>query len=684
MSLFGKKKKLLRSLRLPPGVSLTSREYRLYKQFKKEKPGWYARLANGSTKFLKVNPDEGTKKSLANAIGFTELKTTPTAVMSLMVTTMVLFVILGVGVFFVTSNLTYTIVTIAIGLLVGYYFLKYPEGLVKQLRVRASSQVILAILYMVVSMRMSPNLERALRFSAANVEGELAYDLRKLLWDIELGKYTSADHALSEYIEKWKPENEEFAESLRLIRDSQAQLYGAAERTLDEALNTILEGTKVRMKHYTEDLRLPVMVIHMMGIVLPVLGAIMAPLAAVFLSRLFSAELFIIGYDVVLPIIILWFINNTLKKRPITFSQIDTRDHPDIPPSGTFMIKRGNKRTAFPVLPIAIILLLLLVVLPTYFFMQNPQYLLPKPEQIEAGLEFPDETLLMSILIIVGISVSFAVYFLVSNFQGLRIQGEIEKTEGEFELALFQLGNKIKAGVPTELAIEKAITDMKDLEIAGLFKRTLRNIRELGMTLDQALFDKKYGAIRYYPSRLIKNIMYTIADTSKKGVSYTSDAMLTISKYLRNVRETQEYIREILSETVSSMKFQAYMLTPIITGLIVSMSEIITRVFLILIKRLSDVSLTSDTGGLANVFGDIRTAMAPSMFQLIVGVYLIEVIIILAIFLVKISHGENKFLKWTTAGKMLIIGIIMYLIVALVSRTMFVGLIEQALIGLIG
>ena len=33
---------------------------------------------------------------------------------------------------------------------------------------------------------------------------------------------------------------------------------------------------------------------------------------------------------------------------------------------------------------------------------------------------------------------------------------------------------------------------------------------------------------------------------------------------------------------------------------------------------------------------------------------------------------------------MLIIGIIMYLIVALVSRTMFVGLIEQALIGLIG
>lgn len=685
MNLFKKKKKLRRRLKLPPGVKLTSREYRLFKQLEKNKSGWFPKLANGAEKFIKVNPDKSTKERLEKAIQFTGLNTTPTAIMSLMVMTIIFFLLGGIGVFFLTENITATIVIIILGFAIGYYFLKYPDEVVKQVRIQVSSQVILAILYMVISMRMSHNLERALRFAAANVSGELAFDLRKVIWDIEMRKYSSADEAISEYIERWKPENEEFAEALRLIKDSQLQIYEAVDRTLDEALTTILEGTKTRMKHYTEDLRLPVMVIHMMGIVLPVLGAIMAPLAAFFLSKLFSVHLFIILYDIALPVIILWFINTTLKKRPITYSEIDTKTHPDIPPSGTFMLRKGKRRTVFPVLPIALIILIVIIVFPIYYFIQNPHFLLPSPDQIKAGIEFPTESLLMSFLITVSISAALAVYFLLSNFQGIKIQAGIEKTESEFELALFQLGNKIKAGMPIEVAIEKAIDDVKDMEISGLFRKTLKNIRELGMTFENALFNKKYGSLRYYPSKLIRNIMYTIADTSKKGVSYTSDAMLTISKYLRNVRETQEYIREILSETVSSMKFQAYMLTPIITGLIVSMSEIITKVFLILAQKLNPDQFGGDTTlpSSADLF-NIETAMSPNMFQLIVGIYLIEVVIILALFLTKISHGDNKILKWTNAGKMLIVGVVMYLIVAMISRQMFVGLIENALRGLLG
>ena len=663
-------------------IDISSRDYKIYRERQEKKEIFFEKYANFCRSFLKVNPDKDTAKSLQAAIDFTEMKTTPTAIMSAMVFTIFVFIIFAAALILLTKNFTFGFVLIIVGLGAGYFVLKYPMSYVKTLRIRASSQVVLAILYMVVSMRISPNLERALRFAAANVTGDLAVDLRKLLWDIEFGKYVSADQAISVYIEKWKTENEEFAEALRLIKDSQTQAYEAVDRTLDEALKVVLEETKNRMKHYTQDLRMPVMVIHMMGIVLPVLGAIMAPLASAFLSSSFRPEIFIIGYDVVLPLIIVWFINITLKKRPVTFSEIDISEHPDIPPPGSFLIKRSGKKIAFPVFPIAMILILAILAIPMMYFVNNPQYLIPTPEQIKAGFQFPAEALLMSILIILGVGFGLAFYLILSSYQTVKIQDKIEKTEGQFELALFQLGNRAKSGMPTEVAIEKSIDDLKDLEIADLFKRVLRNLRELGSSsFMDALFNKKFGALRYYPSKLIKNVMYTVADTAEKGVAYASDAMLTISRYLKNVKETQEYIRELLSETVSSMKFQAYMLTPIITGLIVSMSEIISKVFLVLMTRLNSVGFFGDTQILTSVsfFNDVKTAMSPSIFQLIVGVYLIEVIVILGFFMTKISHGQNKALEYNSAGKMLIVGIIMYLVVALISRTMFVGLIDQAL-----
>ncbi len=657
---------------------VTSREYRLFKKQDLKKRSWYENLCALSGKILTMSPDKSTKQELEDAISFTELDVKPESVMGLFILTIFLSVILGIT-FVITGVVPPMagLLVAAAGLPLGYYLLKYPSGLVKQYRMQASSQVVLAVLYMVVSMRISPNLERALRFAAANVSGALAWDMRRLLWDIEMRKYSSAGEALSDYIAKWKNENSEFSDALHLIRDSESQAGERGRETLDQALRVILEGTKTRMKHYAQDLSMPVMVIHMMGIVLPVLGTIMAPLAAVFLADLVGPMHFIIGYDVILPLLIIWFINSTLKKRPVTFSQVDISHHPDLPKEGAINI--GGK--SIPVLPLAVFVLLAFITVPVAFFLQNPELMFAgMPKNSEHSVY----SLMMSALITLGISISIAVYFILTTIQSSKIQDSVQSIEKEFELALFQLGNRISGGTPTEVAIEKSIEDMKDLEIAGLFRQSLRNIRNLGMTFEESLFNPKYGALRYYPSRLIRNIMYTIIDTSKKGVTYASEAMLRISSYLKNIRETQEYIRELLSETVSSMKFQAYMLTPLITGLIVSMADIIIQVLVKLGKYLEGISGGTDFTGIniASAFGNIEKAMSPSLFQLIVGVYVIEVITILAIFLTKISTGENRIVQRFTIGKMLIVGMFLYFIVAIASSSLFGDLIKDALSGM--
>jgi len=686
MGLFRKKKEMSEEERryLLIEKKVTSREYKIFREKELKRLSFYERYANFSSSIIKVKPSGDSAKKLQAAINFTGLKITPTSVYSSFFVTLILFLILGISVMVLSGSFTSPLVIILAGVGGGYYFLKYPENQVKVMRIRASSQVVLAILYMVVSMRMSRNLERSLKFAAANISGELAWDMRRLVWDILMRKYNSAEDALSDYIVKWKPENEEFSESMRLVRDSQYQTSDRADATLDEALDVILEGTKTRMKTYTQDLRLPVMVIHMMGIILPVLGTIMAPMAAVFMGDVLQPHYFIIGYDVALPLFIMWFINSTLKKRPVTISEIDIGNAPGIPPKGTFFLggKNGKGGIAFPALPLALIVGLLVMLPAIFYFSQNPEFLFPPEGSVSSGkVSFPVEALFMSLLVIGAVGLSLAIYFILTNFQSVKKQAEIEATEGQLELALFSLGNRIGSGIPVEIALEKAIPDIKDKEICGLYKTAVRNMKEGGMTLEDAFFHKTYGAIRQYPSKLIRNIIYAVVDTSKKGVGYTSQSMMTISKYMKNVRETQEYIKEILSDTTSSMKFQAYMLTPIITGLIVSMSQIIIQVLTTLGQKLATSGLAGGPlGGVsANLFGDVDKAMPPAIFQLIVGVYLIEVIVILAIFLTKISHGENKTTQWMLAGRMLIIGLVMYIVVALISSTMFVGLIGNAL-----
>jgi len=655
------------------GHHTTTREYRLYKKAQRKKTTWYEKLVKSTSKITKMKLDKKTNDELSKAIAFTNMDITVDGVGGLFILSILVFLTLSI-VFFIFNLLSVigVIVLAALGMPIAYYFLKYPANLVKQQRIEASSQVVLAILYMVISMRISPNLERALRFTASNITGELAWDMRRLIWDIEMRKYYSAEDALGDYIAKWKPENEEFSESLRLIRDSQKQMPERSREVLDQALEVILSGTKTRMKHYVQNLRMPVMVIHMMGIVLPILGTIITPLAAVFMSDFISPLHFIIAFDLILPIVIIWFIHNTLRKRPVTLSKIDIAGHPNLPKPGCFKI--GSR--SLPVMPISIAVLVS-IMLPAFLFFMG------SPELITTARGAHDVyTLGMSCFIILSMAVSLAVYYILSNYQIVNIQKEIQNIESESELALFQLGNRISGGRPTEVAIEKSIRDVKDLKIAGLFKRTLHNIRTLGMTFEGALFNKEYGALRYYPSRLLKNIMRAIVDTSKKGLTYASETMLKIGRYLKNIRQTQEYIKDMLSESVSSMRFQALFLTPIITGLIVSMSQIIMKILTGLGCFLQNTGVGNMVGitNMALGFADMEAAMSPELFQLIIGVYMIQVVIILIMFITKISVGENKYEQQYEIGKTIVVAVALYIIVALASTMMFNFLIEKGLL----
>ncbi|MBU0760183.1 MAG: hypothetical protein KJ858_00665, partial [Nanoarchaeota archaeon] len=73
-----------------------------------------------------------------------------------------------------------------------FYFVNgYPARLANKWRLKASSQMVPALLYVVVYMRHTSNLEKAIAFASEHLEYPLALDFKKIFYEVSLGKFSS-------------------------------------------------------------------------------------------------------------------------------------------------------------------------------------------------------------------------------------------------------------------------------------------------------------------------------------------------------------------------------------------------------------------------------------------------------------------------------------------------------------
>src|SRR3989344_9000070 len=96
----------------------------------------------------------------------------------------------------------------------------YPLRIANKWRLRASNQMVLCVLYIVMYMRHTSNLENAIIFAGEHIGNPLALDLRKVLWDVETGKFVTIKESLDNYLEGWRDYSLEFVESFHLIEGS--------------------------------------------------------------------------------------------------------------------------------------------------------------------------------------------------------------------------------------------------------------------------------------------------------------------------------------------------------------------------------------------------------------------------------------------------------------------------------
>ena len=154
--------------------------------------------------------------------------------------------------------LSFVFLGILASMFIFYYVYTMPQRLANSWRLQASAQMVPAILYVVVYMKHTSNLERAVEFASQHLEGPLALDFKKIFYDVEIAKYSSIKQSLDAYLETWRDFSPEFIESFNLIESS---LYEPLEarriQILEKALQVILDGVYEKMLKYSREIRTP-------------------------------------------------------------------------------------------------------------------------------------------------------------------------------------------------------------------------------------------------------------------------------------------------------------------------------------------------------------------------------------------------------------------------------------------
>jgi hypothetical protein len=128
-----------------------------------------------------------------------------------------------------------------------------------------------------------------------------------------------------------------------------------------------------------------------------------------------------------------------------------------------------------------------------------------------------------------------------------------------------------------------------------------------------------------------------------------------------------------MSDIISSMKSQISFLTPAISGIVVGITSMITSILGKLGALLPQVAGGGEDaiGGAQALIGLFGDSIPTYFFQIVVGVYVIEIVYIITILSNGVENGSDKLNERYLLGNNLIKSTILYVIIALIVTILF-------------
>jgi hypothetical protein len=541
----------------------------------------------------------------------------------------------------------------------------YPKTLAKYLQIHSLGDIPEILSYLVMYLKLVPNLENSVKFAATESSTTLACDLRKLVWDMEIRVYHGIDDAITNFATQWGRWSEYFKRSLHLIRSSIQEREEASRIiTLDRALDVSLEGTKETMNQFANKLHQPTMILYSLGIMIPLSLVAMLPAAGLVGMKITIFQVFFV-YDILLPLFVFLYTRKILLSRPATFNP------PCIPSEHPDLITINKRRRALLSIVAGSI-----ITIPGIIFLLIP-IIFPKGSSNPVLAFIGDAHGLNSyfpvtLFFIWGITITITVYTLSVFRPYKKVRDEIKQIEKEFSDALYILAKRISEEKSPEDSFLYTAQTMEGSQIAEVFRKTSYNLSAMHTNLRDALFSDEFGSLQYVYSDRIKAILKLFVEGTQKSQRAISASLIRIADHLKQLQEVENKIKDMLYELTSTIRSTITVFAPLIAGVTLAITTLISSILTSLhgtlpVDVVSDLSPTLSTVSEAFTIENVR----PEFFVLVIGIYLIELVFLLSRFTNGIDEGDDNASYMYSLGKIMPTSIFVFSLTIMIGQFFF-------------
>jgi Flp pilus assembly protein TadB len=499
-------------------------------------------------------------------------------------------------------------IAIAAPLAVFMWLVGYPERLAKAVEAEAFGSAPEVVNYIVMSMELSPSLDKALAFAAENAEGPMAQELKGLLWKVRVREHATVEEALMAYASGLEGVNEELRSALyNVLSASKESDREKMRSSLRRASDGVLAGTRQRVEGFAASLATPATVLFSLGILLPMIIGSMLPMmsmggldiAAVDSApaedwtRVFAVS--VLAMDLLFPFIAFAYASSILAKRPGLHSVALRESKPlaDI-------LLAGMVFTSFAV--------------AAYAFGSSVDMW---------GLGWS----LSALVLLTGAGLSL--WLVLRSHVRVSELRSLEALEDQMPDMLFQLGSRLGEGRSLESALEDVSRTMRDTEMGVFLSDVLARTRRSGAGLHETLFAGRNGMLVRHPSAKLRATMRLVTEAAAKDQETVSGMLMTMSNHMRDLSASDKDMRLKLRSTIDSMRNTALLFAPVIMGVTVGLYGLLSGTF-------------SEMNG--------SEAMPTPHFIAVIGVYLLATVATMTYFCSGIEKGKGRWRRDTAAA----------------------------------
>ncbi len=529
-------------------------------------------------------------------------------------------------------KLTTLMPLIILPILVIGVVMNLPRYMAKRRRAKSIGRMPEAINYMIMAMSLTPNLSRAIEYAADSVEEPLASELRKIIWDVEMRKYSKIEDALMAFADEWGKWSPEFRRSLYTIRNAaHKETQEEINRSLEKANEIAVQGTENKMRTFAESLTVPAMGLFSLGSILPLLLAALLPVLAIGET---TAEMIIFLLNVVIPLGFLTYSIHILGYRPTMRAPLSLPDL--LTDREKQMVIAASLGAGAPLVFLG-------------FYWRH------------------DYSYLISIVPLWGIAVAITIYCFFTSYFPYKQRDNLLEMENNFPNALFHLGGYISRGDPPERAFEKVSESIHSSSISVLFEKISYSLHVTRRSLHDVLFASG-GVLEKNPSQMITATTTIVSRSIKKDPQTAGDTLVRISGYLTELQNIEEEMKSRMTEITGMMKVTAQFIAPLVMG-------ITAVLYVILAGYFAEIDLEGPMAGMAGRIIGEDVPIGGFTFSMVVGIYLVTLVLLTVFFTVGIESGEDWASRKMEVVKILPLSMALYTISALLAETFLGGMV---------